>query len=81
MLPQDNIAVNCAALFMRGVSYLHSFPESVQFPQSPGSGPDILVTGSCRSLCTKREKKSMENSRKIFEMIIVLIDVCLGKSY
>lgn len=36
--------------------YLHSSPESEQFPQSPGPGPDILVTGSCRSLCRKREK-------------------------
>lgn len=39
--------------------YLHSSPESVQFPQSPGPGPDILVTGSCKSLQEKREKITM----------------------
>ena len=35
--------------------YLHSSPKSAQFPQSPGPGPDILMTGSCRSLCRKKE--------------------------
>lgn len=36
--------------------YLHFSPESVQFPRSPGPGPDILVTGSCRSLCRETER-------------------------
>lgn len=36
--------------------YRHIFPESVLFPQFPGSELDILMIGSCKSL-QKKEKQ------------------------
>lgn len=55
--------ITVVALFIWAASYLRSSLESVQFPQSPGSGPDILATGSCRSLWIIKNKKKKKRKR------------------